>query len=105
MPFAVTSGVVVAGSLAAATASLKLLPPSTALSTLLTKSSIADLRLSAVSLAAISARAWASVLPPPALTESIFTTTQPKSEWTGPTTEPAGAANIAVAVLSPATPA
>ena len=50
-------------------------------------------------------RACSSVLPPPALTESTFTTTQPKSDWTGPTTAPVAAAKTAAAALSPATPA
>src|SRR5438270_1168348 len=104
-PLAMISGVVVTGNFAAAAPSAKLLPPSRASWTLSTRSSSAALRLSTLSLAAISARAWSSDLPPCVLTESTFSTTQPKSDWTGPTIVPDLAANTAAAARSPATPA
>ena len=99
------SGVVSTGSLAWAAASAKFWPSSIPFWIRLYRSASAALRLASVSLAAISELAWASDLPLCALTASTFTTTQPKSDCTGPTTAPEAAANAAAAVLSPATEA
>ena len=68
-------------------------------------SSTACLRVSAVSFAAISSFACASDLPPCDFTPSTLTTTQPKSDWIGPTTAPEAAEKAAAAALSPATAA
>ena len=104
-PSPMTSGVVSTASLAWAAASSKFCPSSIPSWIRLYKSASAVLRFSAVSLAAISERACSSDLPLCALTVSTFTTTQPKSDWTGPTTAPEAAAKAAAAALSPASDA